>query len=39
MRVIYTIVVVLLILFVITFLVNSIARWVVNRRKDFSGAN
>jgi len=28
-----------LILFVITFLVNSVARGVVNRRKDFSGAN
>lgn len=28
-----------LVLFVITFAVNAIARWVVNRRKDFSGAN
>jgi phosphate transport system permease protein len=28
-----------LILFVITFLVNSVARAVVERRKDFSGAN
>ncbi len=28
-----------LILFVITFIVNSIARGVVNRRKAFSGAN
>lgn len=28
-----------LILFVITLLVNSIARWVINRRKEFSGAN
>ena len=28
-----------LVLFVITLIVNSIARWVVNRRKDFSGAN
>jgi phosphate transport system permease protein len=28
-----------LILFVITFLVNSVARGVVNRRKEFSGAN
>jgi phosphate transport system permease protein len=28
-----------LILFVITLAVNSIARWVVSRRKDFSGAN
>jgi phosphate transport system permease protein len=26
-------------LFVITFLVNMLARWVVNRRADFSGAN
>lgn len=28
-----------LILFVITLVVNSIARYIVNRRKDFSGAN
>lgn len=28
-----------LILFVITLIVNSIARYIVNRRKDFSGAN
>ncbi|HTL40341.1 MAG TPA: phosphate ABC transporter permease subunit PstC [Pseudolysinimonas sp.] len=28
-----------LVLFVITFLVNAIARWVVSRRADFSGAN
>jgi phosphate transport system permease protein len=28
-----------LILFVITLAVNSIARWVVSRRKEFSGAN
>lgn len=28
-----------LVLFVITFGVNALARWVVNRRKDFSGAN
>ena len=28
-----------LILFIVTFAVNAIARWVVNRRKDFSGAN
>jgi len=28
-----------LILFVVTFAVNALARWVVNRRKDFSGAN
>ena len=28
-----------LILFVITFVVNSVARGVVNRRKAFSGAN
>ncbi len=28
-----------LILFAITLLVNSIARYIVNRRKDFSGAN
>ncbi|GAA2913732.1 phosphate transport system permease protein [Microbacterium keratanolyticum] len=28
-----------LILFVVTFLVNAIARMIVNRRKDFSGAN
>ena len=28
-----------LILFVITFAVNSVARWAVSRRKEFSGAN
>ncbi|WP_243073901.1 phosphate ABC transporter permease subunit PstC [Microbacterium sp. SS28] len=28
-----------LILFVVTFAVNFIARWIVNRRKEFSGAN
>ncbi|MFC5951278.1 phosphate ABC transporter permease subunit PstC [Pseudonocardia lutea] len=28
-----------LVLFVITLLVNSIARWIVNRRREFSGAN
>lgn len=28
-----------LILFVVTFAVNAIARWFVNRRKEFSGAN
>ena len=28
-----------LVLFVITFAVNAVARWVVSRRKDFSGAN
>lgn len=28
-----------LILFAITLVVNSIARWIVNRRADFSGAN
>ena len=28
-----------LVLFVISFAVNAAARWVVNRRKDFSGAN
>ncbi|MDI2098717.1 phosphate ABC transporter permease subunit PstC [Ruicaihuangia caeni] len=28
-----------LMLFAITLVVNSIARWVVNRRKEFSGAN
>ena len=28
-----------LILFAITLVVNSIARWIINRRKDFSGAN
>jgi phosphate transport system permease protein len=28
-----------LILFVITLAVNSLARWLVNRRKEFSGAN
>ena len=28
-----------LILFAITLVVNSVARWIVNRRSDFSGAN
>jgi len=28
-----------LVLFFITLVVNMTARWVVNRRKDFSGAN
>jgi phosphate transport system permease protein len=28
-----------LVLFVITLAVNMLARWVVNRRADFSGAN
>ena len=28
-----------LVLFVITFVVNALARVVINRRKDFSGAN
>ncbi|MBB4071256.1 phosphate ABC transporter permease subunit PstC [Leucobacter sp. OH2974_COT-288] len=28
-----------LILFIVTFLVNAIARWIVNRRAEFSGAN
>lgn len=28
-----------LVLFVVTFAVNAVARWVVNRRKEFSGAN
>lgn len=28
-----------LILFIVTFAVNAVARWVVNRRKEFSGAN
>jgi phosphate transport system permease protein len=28
-----------LILFIVTFAVNAIARWFVNRRKEFSGAN
>jgi phosphate transport system permease protein len=28
-----------LILFVITLLINSVARWLINRRKEFSGAN
>jgi phosphate transport system permease protein len=28
-----------LILFIVTFVVNAIARWIVNRRKEFSGAN
>lgn len=28
-----------LILFVVTFIVNFIARWIVDRRKEFSGAN
>lgn len=28
-----------LILFVVTFAVNAVARWIVSRRKEFSGAN
>ena len=28
-----------LILFVVTFAVNALARWIVSRRKEFSGAN
>jgi phosphate transport system permease protein len=28
-----------LILFVVTFAVNAFARWIVSRRKEFSGAN
>ena len=28
-----------LVLFVITLVVNAIARWIVNRRREFSGAN
>ena len=28
-----------LVLFIITFIINSIARWIVDRRKEFSGAN
>lgn len=28
-----------LVLFIVTFLVNAVARWVVNRRAEFSGAN
>src|SRR5688572_13742901 len=28
-----------LILFIVTFAVNAVARWIVSRRKDFSGAN
>jgi phosphate transport system permease protein len=28
-----------LILFIVTFAVNAIARWVISRRKEFSGAN
>ena len=28
-----------LILFVVTFVVNAVARWIVGRRKEFSGAN
>ena len=28
-----------LILFIVTFAVNFIARWIVNRHKEFSGAN
>ena len=28
-----------LVLFLITLAVNMLARWVVNRRADFSGAN
>jgi phosphate transport system permease protein len=27
------------VLFLITLVVNMIARWIVNRRADFSGAN
>jgi phosphate transport system permease protein len=28
-----------LVLFIVTFLVNAVARWIVNRRAEFSGAN
>jgi phosphate transport system permease protein len=28
-----------LILFIVTFAVNALARWIVSRRKEFSGAN
>ena len=28
-----------LILFIVTFAVNAVARWIVSRRKEFSGAN
>jgi phosphate transport system permease protein len=28
-----------LILFIVTFLVNAVARWIVSRRAEFSGAN
>lgn len=28
-----------LVLFIVTFIVNAVARWVVNRRAEFSGAN
>lgn len=28
-----------LVLFVVTFVVNAVARWIVSRRKEFSGAN
>uniref|UniRef100_UPI00293149E5 PstC family ABC transporter permease n=1 Tax=Clavibacter michiganensis TaxID=28447 RepID=UPI00293149E5 len=28
-----------LILFIVTFAVNAVARWVISRRKEFSGAN
>lgn len=28
-----------LILFIVTFIVNALARWIANRRADFSGAN
>lgn len=28
-----------LILFIVTFIVNAVARWIVSRRKEFSGAN
>ena len=28
-----------LILFIVTFAVNAVARWIVGRRKEFSGAN
>jgi phosphate transport system permease protein len=27
------------VLFIVTFLVNAVARWIVNRRAEFSGAN
>ncbi len=28
-----------LLLFILTFAVNFVARWIINRRKEFSGAN